>query len=64
MFKKIASLVLALVMVLGACFALGSCNGGKDGIKAEITLPDGVEGTFVWNGKEQILKSGKNTISL
>ena len=37
---------------------------GKDGIKAEITLPDGVEGTFVWNGKEQILKSGKNTISL
>ena len=37
---------------------------GKDGIKAEITLPDGVEGTFVWNGKTQVLKSGKNTISL
>ncbi len=36
MFKKIASLVLALVMIVGACFALGSCNGGKDGIKAAL----------------------------
>lgn len=36
----------------------------KDGIKAEITIPEGVEGSFVWNGKTQVLKSGKNTISL
>lgn len=37
---------------------------GKDGIKAEITLPDGVTGTFIWNGKHKTLKSGMNNIKL
>ena len=30
--------------------------------KGEITLPDGVTGTFVWQGKEVQLSGGRNTI--
>lgn len=32
------------------------------GVKAEITLPEGVTGEFVWQGKAQPLKSGTQTI--
>jgi len=34
-------------------------HGGK--LKAEIELPAGVEGIFVWQGKEYALQSGKNS---
>lgn len=37
---------------------------GKNGIKAAITLPEGVSGTFVWNGNETVLKPGENSINL
>ena len=33
-------------------------------LQADISLPEGVEGTFVWNGKEQALHGGKNTLRL
>ena len=46
MFKKIASLVLALVLVLGACFALGSCNGGNDKVKAALICLHGDSSTY------------------
>lgn len=32
--------------------------------QATIVLPDGVTGTFVWKGKETMLKSGENKIKL
>ncbi|WP_340113243.1 alpha-L-rhamnosidase N-terminal domain-containing protein [Maribellus mangrovi] len=38
-------------------------NSGS-GLKAEISLPDGINGTFVWEGEIHDLKSGKNTINL
>ncbi len=38
-------------------------NSGN-GLKAEIELPDGITGTFVWQGKTHDLKSGKNNINL
>lgn len=31
---------------------------GNDGLKAEVFLPPGVAGTFVWNGKEQRIVPG------
>jgi hypothetical protein len=37
-------------------------NSGRN-LKAEITLPANVNGTFVWKGKEYALKGGLNTIS-
>ena len=37
---------------------------GKNGIKATVILPDGVEGVFNWKDKTTILKSGENNISL
>ena len=37
-------------------------KGGK--MQAEVTLPDHVDGLFVWNGKEQYLRSGKNQVKL
>ncbi len=46
MFKKIASLVLALVMIVGACFALGSCNGGNDKVKAALICLHGDSSTY------------------
>ena len=36
----------------------------KNGLKADITLPEGVEGTFVWKGKESLLKQGVNRLNL
>ncbi len=36
----------------------------KNGLKADINLPEGVEGTFVWKGKESILKQGMNRLNL
>ncbi|MFD3003557.1 alpha-L-rhamnosidase C-terminal domain-containing protein [Pontibacter toksunensis] len=37
----------------------------KNQLKAEVTLPEGVTGTFVWNGKETPLTGGKkNSLSL
>ena len=37
---------------------------GKTGIEAEVTLPENVNGRFVWNGKTVILKGGKQAVSL
>jgi hypothetical protein len=37
-------------------------EGGK--IQAEITLPADVDGLFVWKGKEQYIRGGKNSIKL
>ena len=37
---------------------------GKTGINAEITLPDKLTGTFVWNKKKVLLKGGKQLIEL
>jgi alpha-L-rhamnosidase len=37
---------------------------GEQGIRAEITLPAGLTGTFTWNGKSAPLKAGKQVISL
>ena len=37
-------------------------NGRK--LKAEITLPNNIEGDFVWNGTTHKLKGGKNELSL
>lgn len=37
---------------------------GKDGILAQINLPDKLTGRFVWNGKEVKLKSGMQEIEL
>ena len=34
----------------------------KEKIKGEITLPKGTSGTFSWNGKDIVLKEGKNKI--
>lgn len=33
-------------------------------LKAEIILPEGTEGTFLWKDKTHELKSGKNKLSL
>jgi hypothetical protein len=33
-------------------------------LNAEITLPNGVEGVLVYNGKEHALKSGANTLKV
>jgi len=38
-------------------------NSGS-GLKAEISLPAGIAGTFVWEGKSYDLKSGQNNIEL
>ena len=34
------------------------------GLKAEVTLPAGVEGRFVWKGRSQALRSGRQTFDL
>ncbi len=36
---------------------------GGDGLEAVVTLPPGVTGTFVWNGREQRLVSGGQKLS-
>ena len=33
-------------------------------IQAEITLPEDVDGLFVWKGKEQYIRGGKNLVRL
>jgi len=37
---------------------------GKEGIEADIVLPDKVSGKFIWQGKERPLKGGAQKISL
>ena len=37
---------------------------GKTGISAEISLPQNLTGRFVWNGKLETLKGGKQTVSI
>lgn len=39
-------------------------NLSGKGLKAEITLPDGISGTFLWKGKSHELKSGGNILEL
>ncbi len=39
-------------------------RAGKAGVKADITLPPGLEGKFFWNGKSIDLKPGKQTVIL
>ena len=39
-------------------------RNGKTGINAEISLPDGVTGEFVWNGATVKLKNGIQRIAL
>ncbi len=39
-------------------------NISGNGLKAEIELPDGISGTFIWKGKTHELKSGKNDLEL
>ncbi|MES2730339.1 MAG: alpha-L-rhamnosidase N-terminal domain-containing protein [Bacteroidota bacterium] len=36
---------------------------GAKGVSAEITLPSGLAGTFIWQGEKFTLKSGNNTIN-
>ena len=33
-------------------------------LKAEITLPEGIDGKFVWNGKEKNLRGGKQIVDI
>lgn len=37
-------------------------KGGK--LQAEISLPEGVEGTLIWNGRRTVLRSGRNSLRL
>jgi hypothetical protein len=37
---------------------------GKSGIEGEVTLPENINGRFVWNGKTVPLKGGKQLVSL
>ncbi len=37
-------------------------RAGKSGLSGAVTLPAGLTGTFVWNGKIQALKAGSNAI--
>ncbi len=39
-------------------------RNGKTGIKANITLPPGLTGKFVWNGKSVDLKPGPQSVAL
>jgi len=39
-------------------------NLADRGFRAEVVLPEGVTGTFVWKGKSYELKAGKNNIEL
>ena len=37
---------------------------GTEGLSGEITLPEGLNGTFIWKNKQIKLKSGKQTVSV
>ncbi|PRD57096.1 alpha-L-rhamnosidase C-terminal domain-containing protein [Sphingobacterium gobiense] len=37
---------------------------GRHGISGTVTLPENLQGNFQWNGKQQILLGGKNTIEM
>ena len=37
---------------------------GKDGIRADVTLPAGVTGRFIWQGRAVALPAGKKTVML
>ncbi|NUO79749.1 alpha-L-rhamnosidase [candidate division KSB1 bacterium] len=37
---------------------------GASDIAGEITLPEGVSGKFLWNGKAQMLKAGKQKVAI
>jgi len=37
---------------------------GKDGLKGSITLPEGLHGTFIWDGREHPLSPGTQEIKL
>ena len=37
-------------------------NQSKKGLKADIILPTGISGTFIWKGKKYELKEGENSI--
>ncbi|MGY0036950.1 alpha-L-rhamnosidase C-terminal domain-containing protein [Pedobacter sp. NJ-S-72] len=39
-------------------------RNGKDGIRAEIMLPEQISGTFNWEGKEIKLRGGKQIITI
>jgi alpha-L-rhamnosidase len=39
---------------------LARSEGG--GLRVEVTLPPGLEGVFVWSGRERALRSGHQTI--
>ncbi len=61
---------------LGAIKEIGGCIPHPSGavsvqykvkgehIQASIELPEGVDGVFVWKGKEQLLHGGKNKVKL
>lgn len=37
---------------------------GSDGVRATIVLPEGLSGTFVWNGRERVLSGGEQEFTL
>ena len=37
---------------------------GKVGIEGVVSLPENITGRFIWNGKNIILKGGKQTVSI
>ena len=37
-------------------------NNSENSLKAEIKLPEGISGTFVWKGKHYDLKGGLNKL--
>jgi len=37
-------------------------NNSENGLNAEIKLPEGISGTFVWKGKNYNLKGGLNKL--
>jgi len=39
-------------------------NKSENGLKAAINLPEGITGTFMWNGKSHDLKSGLNELEI
>ena len=42
---------------------LDLARSGARGLKAEVTLPEGVDGWFEWEGRTVALHGGKQTLS-